>query len=213
MRTDTSTGTWMNFEQILGIESGYMTPTLASTEGAKNICTDCLKKGPKHVRLCPRSKRIQFRYVQESDSKQKRTTHATSQKESTEPDRSLATSATPAASQAQPTETPEKTASLQNQVAIVQTDKPKAAAVVVDPVAKAAADAVAKAAAKAVAAKAAAAKAAAAKGKSKAKAKSKAKSKVTHGTISITECSNFSSKCGVNFFGLEQHVWCDASWQ
>ncbi len=75
----------MNWEQILGIESGYMPATAASREGARQVCLDCMAKGPKHVRIDGRSKRPQFRYVQEMDRKDNRVTHANGQYENTKP--------------------------------------------------------------------------------------------------------------------------------
>ena len=42
-------------------------PTQAALIGARNVCLDCIKRGPKHVKISKKSKRIIFRYEFEEE--------------------------------------------------------------------------------------------------------------------------------------------------
>eukprot|EP00959_Pyramimonas_sp_CCMP1952_P268495 5613885-Pyramimonas_sp.AAC.1 len=49
-------------------------PTKATLQGAMNVCLDCIARGPKHVKISKRSKRIIFRYEYEEERSDNRKT-------------------------------------------------------------------------------------------------------------------------------------------
>ena len=69
VKSETTVARWFNFDGVVGQEMGGAggIPTRATLDGALNVCLDCINRGPKHVKISKRSKRIIFRYEYEEE--------------------------------------------------------------------------------------------------------------------------------------------------
>ena len=84
MKSETTVARWYNFDGVVGQEMGGAggVPSAATVQGAMNVCLDCITRGPKHVKISKRSKRIIFRYEIEEEKKEKKDTWQKKRRES-----------------------------------------------------------------------------------------------------------------------------------
>ena len=76
-------GRWLNLDAIIGCEGGHHSAEVI--EGAVNIAKHCIRMGKGWVRLNVRSKRLEFRYVEESEEHEHGTEWTKTEKESKDP--------------------------------------------------------------------------------------------------------------------------------
>eukprot|EP00959_Pyramimonas_sp_CCMP1952_P439047 9191378-Pyramimonas_sp.AAC.1 len=62
---ETILGEWLNYEQIVVAQGGWGLP--AAQRGAMSFLVDAISKGGRWIRMNPRSKRLEFEFVRETD--------------------------------------------------------------------------------------------------------------------------------------------------